>query len=280
MLLDALESCMERRVRCASRSEDAQTDAVSSLDFELESPIEPHGVTAALMRLEPVLGVRWTRLSASLCLAERAQARASCATRCPGWELELLDADEYPPEDGRHVLRERAGEGALRPRRWRRARGCSARTRGSRSTALGGGPGVRSARWAAGSEAERALEELRGVEGEGRRARYVCELVAIAPDGEEHRGTGILEGRIADEPRGTEGFGFDPVFVPDGEEQTVAELGDAWKASTRTAPARRARSLGASTQAARRPSARPPVAAPRASHQLTSAPKTITFAIT
>ena len=75
-----------------------------------------------------------------------------------------------------------------------------------------------------------AIEELRGVEGEGRRARYVCELVALAPDGTEHRGTGILEGRIAEEPSGTAGFGFDPVFIPEGEEQTVAQLGNDWKA--------------------------------------------------
>jgi XTP/dITP diphosphohydrolase len=58
----------------------------------------------------------------------------------------------------------------------------------------------------------------------------VCELVAVSPEGEEVRGTGILEGLIAAEPRGSEGFGFDPVFVPDGEEQTIAELGDEWKA--------------------------------------------------
>jgi XTP/dITP diphosphohydrolase len=43
------------------------------------------------------------------------------------------------------------------------------------------------------------------------------------------RGTGILEGRIADSPRGSEGFGYDPIFVPAGEEATVAELGNAWK---------------------------------------------------
>ena len=63
-----------------------------------------------------------------------------------------------------------------------------------------------------------------------RRARYVSELVALAPDGRQVRGSGILEGRIADAPRGAGGFGYDPVFIPDGEEQTVAELGDAWKA--------------------------------------------------
>jgi XTP/dITP diphosphohydrolase len=96
--------------------------------------------------------------------------------------------------------------------------------------ALGWGPGVRSARY--GKEVglraiERLLQELGGEED--RRARYVCELVLIGPDGQEARGTGTLEGRISHEARGTEGFGYDPVFVPDGEERTVAELGNGWK---------------------------------------------------
>jgi XTP/dITP diphosphohydrolase len=96
--------------------------------------------------------------------------------------------------------------------------------------ALGGAPGVRSARYGAeGGEAiERLLRELRGIED--RRARYVCELVLLGPSGEELRGSGVLKGRIAREPRGSEGFGYDPVFLPAGEEQTVAELGNAWKA--------------------------------------------------
>jgi XTP/dITP diphosphohydrolase len=95
--------------------------------------------------------------------------------------------------------------------------------------ALGGRPGIRSARYGAeGTESnERLLGELRGVDD--RTARYVCELVLIAPDGRELRGTGVLEGRIAEEPRGSEGFGYDPVFVPEGEERTVAELGNEWK---------------------------------------------------
>jgi XTP/dITP diphosphohydrolase len=95
--------------------------------------------------------------------------------------------------------------------------------------ALGGVPGVETARWAQGRHVERILEALAGEED--RRARYVCELVAIAPDGRELRGTGTLDGRIAEEPRGTAGFGFDPVFIPDGEERTVAELGSGWKAA-------------------------------------------------
>jgi XTP/dITP diphosphohydrolase len=96
---------------------------------------------------------------------------------------------------------------------------------------LAGAPGIRSARYAPeGGEANaKLLGELRGVEGDPRRARYVCELVLIGPEGQELRGTGILEGRIAEEMRGREGFGYDPVFIPDGEVQTGAEPGNDWK---------------------------------------------------
>lgn len=147
----------------------------------------------------------------------------------PGWEIDLLGAAEYPPETGETyyenaLAKARFGRELADPDRWILGEDSGVEIEG-----LGGGPGVKSARWAAGREAERALEELAGVEGEGRRARYVCELVAISPDGAEHRGTGILEGRIATEASGSEGFGFDPVFVPDGEEPTVAELGNNWK---------------------------------------------------
>jgi XTP/dITP diphosphohydrolase len=54
-------------------------------------------------------------------------------------------------------------------------------------------------------------------------------MVAIAPDGREVVTGGTLEGSIAGRARGGEGFGYDPVFVPEGETQTVAELGDEWK---------------------------------------------------
>jgi XTP/dITP diphosphohydrolase len=160
----------------------------------------------------------------------------------PGWELELLGAAEFPPEAGDSYY-ENARAKALFGRdlvdadRWVLGEDSGVEIEG-----LGGGPGVKSARWAAGEEAERALAELRGVEGEGRRARYVCELVAISPEGREARGVGILEGRIAQERRGREGFGFDPVFLPEGEERTVAELGDDWKAEN-SHRARAARAL-------------------------------------
>ena len=68
--------------------------------------------------------------------------------------------------------------------------------------------------------------------------------MCLSPEGSELRGRGTLEGRIAEEPRGSEGFGYDPIFVPEGEERTVAELGDAWK-TERSHRARAARALAA-----------------------------------
>jgi XTP/dITP diphosphohydrolase len=113
--------------------------------------------------------------------------------------------------------------------------------------ALGGAPGIRSARYGAedGEAIERLLGELRGVED--RRARYVCELVLIGPAGQELRGSGVLAGRISEEPRGSEGFGYDPVFIPEGEERTVAELGNDWKSSN-SHRARAAANLRGQTQ--------------------------------
>jgi len=145
----------------------------------------------------------------------------------PGWELELLDAGPFPPEDGATYV-----DNARIKARFGRERGPSERwmladDSGIELDALAGGPGVLTARWAEGRHVEKALA---AVADANRGARYVCELVLLAPDGTEHRGTGVLDGRIAEAPAGDEGFGFDPVFVPCGEERTVAELGDAWKA--------------------------------------------------
>jgi XTP/dITP diphosphohydrolase len=148
----------------------------------------------------------------------------------PGWELEALDADDYP-EEGSDSYYDNARAKALFGRTVGPADAWMlGEDSGLEVDALGGAPGIRSARYGAeGGEAiARLLRELGTAED--RRARYVCELVLIDPGGRELRGTGRLEGRIAEEPRGSEGFGYDPVFVPDGEERTVAELGNDWKA--------------------------------------------------
>jgi XTP/dITP diphosphohydrolase len=145
----------------------------------------------------------------------------------PGWTVEPLDADDYPPETG-ETYYENARAKALfgaHDGRW-----SLGEDSGIEVAALGGRPGLYSERYAPeGAPAiAKLLGELEGVAD--RRARYVSELVAVAPDGEELRGTGTLHGRIAISAHGSEGFGYDPVFVPDGEERTVAELGNAWKA--------------------------------------------------
>jgi XTP/dITP diphosphohydrolase len=146
----------------------------------------------------------------------------------PGWTIEPLDADDYPPETSDSYYGNAAAKAAFG--RTRVPGWTLGEDSGLEVAALGGRPGIESARYAPeGAPAiAKLLGELAGVED--RRARYVSELVALAPDGEEFRGTGVVTGRIAGEPRGSEGFGYDPIFIPDGEERTIAELGDAWKA--------------------------------------------------
>jgi len=145
------------------------------------------------------------------------------------WELEPLDADDYPEEGSDSYYENARAKAAygdqVEPRAWGLGEDS-----GLEVAALDGAPGIRSARYA--PEGAPAIERLLGELGDeqDRRARYVCELVLIKPDGSELRGTGTLEGSISTEPRGSEGFGYDPVFVPEGEERTVAEIGNAWKA--------------------------------------------------
>ena len=145
------------------------------------------------------------------------------------WQLDLLDAGGYPPEEGESYYENALGK-ARHGLKFVDDGWVLGEDSGLEVEGLGGRPGIHSARFGGGEPVERLLAELGGVEGEGRRARYVCELVALSPGGREVRGTGVLEGRIATEARGTEGFGYDPIFVPVGEERTVAELGNEWKA--------------------------------------------------
>jgi len=145
------------------------------------------------------------------------------------WDLGLVDADRYPPEEGSSYY-ENALAKARYGLRFVENGWVLGEDSGIEVDGLGGAPGIRSARFGGDDPVGRLLAELRGVEGDGRRARYVCELVALSPSSEEARGTGVLEGRIAEDPAGSEGFGYDPIFVPAGEELTVAELGNEWKA--------------------------------------------------
>jgi XTP/dITP diphosphohydrolase len=159
-----------------------------------------------------------------------------------GWTVALLEAEEFPPETGATYY-----DNALAKARFGRIAGPGdewmlGEDSGVEVEGLGGAPGVQSARSAAGDEVGWLLHRLDGVESNGRRARYVCELVCLSPEGAEFRGTGTLRGRIAHAPSGSGGFGFDPIFLPVGEERTVAELGDDWK-TTHSHRANAARAL-------------------------------------
>lgn len=99
---------------------------------------------------------------------------------------------------------------------------------------LGGAPGVHSNRWAGPGRSDRdriemLLARLRGKRENERTARFVCVVAVVAPGGEQKTFTGVLEGRIATEPAGTSGFGYDPVFYLPDRGRTVAELPDGEK---------------------------------------------------
>jgi XTP/dITP diphosphohydrolase len=151
----------------------------------------------------------------------------------PEWDIEPLGA-ELPEETG-STFYENARAKVLYARQVGDAeRYVLGEDSGIEVDGLGGRPGIRSARYAGTGASDeenvaKLLAELSGAERDERLARYVSELVLITPADLEVRGTGTLAGRIADAPRGSGGFGYDPVFIPVGEERTVAELGDDWK---------------------------------------------------
>ncbi|MFZ5823553.1 MAG: RdgB/HAM1 family non-canonical purine NTP pyrophosphatase [Bacillota bacterium] len=92
--------------------------------------------------------------------------------------------------------------------------------------ALGGEPGIHSARWVAGTDADRMyalLDRMEVVPDDQRAGRYVSVIAVVTPSGREELFRGELEGRIARAPRGTGGFGYDPIFeLPNGK--TTAEI--------------------------------------------------------
>ena len=94
---------------------------------------------------------------------------------------------------------------------------------------LNGMPGVRSARWS-GPEAtdsrnlDLLIAQLTDTAEADRTARFVCAMALVTPDGGEHLVRGVMEGRLVLEPRGSNGFGYDPIFVADVKTVTNAEL--------------------------------------------------------
>ncbi|MDD2403057.1 MAG: RdgB/HAM1 family non-canonical purine NTP pyrophosphatase [Victivallaceae bacterium] len=140
---------------------------------------------------------------------------------------EIVGLDSYPEmppieENGKSFL-ENAGIKALAAHQY-----CGVPAFGDDSgleiEALNGAPGIYSARYADTPEGRinRVLTELKGQTN--RSAKFVC-IIAIAANGEVIEAfKGEVKGKIIDTPRGTNGFGYDPIFVPEGYEQTFAEM--------------------------------------------------------
>ena len=147
----------------------------------------------------------------------------------PGWEIAAEDSGAEETEmtfKGNALLKARALK-ERHPGAW-----ILADDSGLEVFALGGAPGVRSARYAGedGNTPKNNALLLKNLEGvEDRRAQFTCAVAVIDPDGAEHVVEGHCPGTILTSPAGQGGFGYDPLFVPDGFEKTFAELSSAEK---------------------------------------------------
>ena len=161
--------------------------------------------------------------------SQNANKLAELQAALPGWEIEPLAADDWPEETGATYeenarLKARFGRGARRAGRVGARRGLGDRVRRARRRARPALGALGAAR-RPGRRAARAARRRAGPA----RADGGASSSRSRPTASELRGSGVLEGAIARERRGTGGFGYDPIFVPDGETRTVAELGDDWK---------------------------------------------------
>jgi XTP/dITP diphosphohydrolase len=148
----------------------------------------------------------------------------------PGVEIDPLPPEiELPPEDGDTFDQNALGK--ARAAHAATGRAAVADDSGIEAYGLDGRPGVRSARYAGEGASDdqnlaKLIEEV-GRQGD-RRVAYVCAIALVEEDGSESLFEGRCEGRLASEPRGSGGFGYDPAFVPDdtgpGDDRTMAEL--------------------------------------------------------
>jgi len=153
------------------------------------------------------------------------------------WAITFLSLDDFPDcpqveEDG-ETFEANAVKKALSVSRWT-GKHAVADDSGLEVDALGGAPGVRSARYAGiqsndRENLEKLLKGLGSVEGEQRGARFVCSVAFVVPEGSVKTFGGVVRGRIGTEPLGENGFGYDPVFYPEGRLRTFAEMSDAEK---------------------------------------------------
>jgi XTP/dITP diphosphohydrolase len=144
-------------------------------------------------------------------------------------DVDLLDAEQAGVPDVEETGRTFADNALLKARAAVASSGLPAIAddSGLAVDALGGEPGVRSARYAGAHGDDEAnlrlvLERMEGVAD--RAARFVCAAVLVAPDGREWVAEGTVEGVLTEAPRGSGGFGYDPIFVPRGSQRTTAEM--------------------------------------------------------
>ena len=125
---------------------------------------------------------------------------------------------------------------------------CFADDTGLEVEALGGAPGVHSARYASDGHDFEANNQLllRNLDGVGNRCARFRTVISLILDGKEHLFEGIVEGHIAQCPSGNEGFGYDPLFIPEGSTKTYAEM----SAEEKNALSHRGRAVRKSTFAA------------------------------
>ncbi|MEP6696683.1 MAG: RdgB/HAM1 family non-canonical purine NTP pyrophosphatase [Pseudonocardiales bacterium] len=150
-----------------------------------------------------------------------------------GTDVELLSLEDVPPYDEAPETGATFADNALaKARDGARHTGLPAVAddSGLAVTALGGMPGVLSARWAGRhgddlANLQLVLDQLADVPAGRRAAAFVCAAALVTPDGREQVAEGRMEGAIIDRPRGANGFGYDPIFVADGQDRTNAELG-------------------------------------------------------
>ncbi|MEX2457513.1 MAG: RdgB/HAM1 family non-canonical purine NTP pyrophosphatase [Actinomycetota bacterium] len=152
---------------------------------------------------------------------------------CSGWPAELLTYEDVDWADVEETEDTYLGNALLKARAVADATGVPALAddSGIEVDALGGKPGPRSARFAGedASDVENLaalLQSLAGVPAGGRTARYRAVAVVAWPEGGEVHAEATCEGTITKKPRGDGGFGYDPAFLPEGWDRTMAELAD------------------------------------------------------
>lgn len=171
-------------------------------------------------------------------LATRNRKKAAEMSRIfSGLDVNILTIDEFPGcpevrEDGK-TFRANAVKKAVAVAQYT-GLPAVADDSGLEVDALGGAPGVFSARYAGEgsddlSNARKLLREIKGVPREDRTARFVCCIAFALPAGLTKTFTGRAEGMIGLKPKGKSGFGYDPVFYPEGLERTFAEIDAAEK---------------------------------------------------